>query len=220
MTTITEQAQHMYETVGSKLPPEVSRAFADDRLALEVRTDRSGLVKAGDTLAPFTLNDATGVDVTLDQLLADGPAVLVFYRGGWCPFCNVALHAYRTELEPALTQRGISLAAISPQLPDGSLSTQEKHELKFPVLSDPENRVAGPLGIAFEPSDEATAAQRQLGLDLTVVNGQERVALPMPTVLLVDDDRTIRFADVRVSYLERTEVSQVLDAVNALPARA
>ena len=85
----------------------------------------------------------------------DGTTVLVFYRGIWCPYCNVALSAYQQHLLPALTERGVRLAAVSPQAPDGSLSMQEKHHLGFAVLSDPGNRIARTLGILTQPSEHS-----------------------------------------------------------------
>jgi peroxiredoxin len=139
--------------------------------------------------------------------------VIVFYRGGWCPYCNIALRTYQAQLVPALAGRGIPLVAISPQTPDGSLSTRETKELTFTVLSDPGNQIAGQLGILTAPSDGARAAQLQLGLDLTKVNADGTTTLPMPTVIIVDSTGVIRWIDVHADYTTRTEPEQVLQAV-------
>ncbi len=152
--------------------------------------------------------------MTLGELLADGPAVIVFYRGGWCPYCNIALRAYQTELLPQLDRHGAKLVAISPQQPDQSLSTKEKAELSFTVLSDPGSRVARKLGIVFTPTEEVLSAQRTLGLDLAQVN--ETVDLPMPTVLILDRDRIVRFADTHPDYTSRTEVRDIVAALDAM----
>ena len=124
------------------------------------------------------LLDAHGATTSLYAALGGRLSVLVFYRGAWCPYCNIALNTYQAELVPELSGRGVRLVAISPQAPDGSLSTQEKHELTFSVLSDPGNQVAKAVGILTGPSDEARAAQLQLGLDLTVVNADGTTGLP------------------------------------------
>ena len=103
-------------------------------------------------------------------VVGDGTSVLVFYRGAWCPYCNIALSAYQEQLLPVLAQRGVTLVAVSPQTPDGSLSMQQKNALAFTVVSDPGNAIAGRLGILTRPSDDARAAQLELGLDLAAVN--------------------------------------------------
>jgi peroxiredoxin len=145
-----------------------------------------------------------------------GPAVIVFYRGGWCPYCNLALRTYQRELLPELGAFGARLVAISPQSPDQSLSTTEKAGLAFTVLSDPGSRVARSVGIAFQQADEVLAAQRQLGLDLAQVNAEGSTQLPRPTVLIIDQNRTVRFVDVQPDYTARTEVADILTALTGI----
>jgi peroxiredoxin len=113
----------------------------------------------------------------------------------------------------------VGLVAISPQTPDGSLSVQEKHELTFTVLSDPGNQIANAVGILTVPSDEALAAQLQLGLDLTAVNADGTTGLPMPTTLIVDADHVVRWVDVHPDYTTRSEPAEILAAVDALASR-
>ena len=211
--TIREQSEQIKAASAERLPTEVVATFdrsIEDLLAQGVP---AGAIKAGDTLEPFTLDDATGTPVTLDSLVETGPAVIVFYRGGWCPYCNVALRTYQRELLPELAGFGARLVAVSPQSPDQSLSTVEKAELEFTVLSDPGSRVARHIGIAFQQADEVLAAQRELGLDLTQVNAEGSVSLPRPTVLIVDTDRTVSFVDVQPDYTARTEVADILTAL-------
>ena len=147
------------------------------------------------------------------EFLGGKPAVIVFYRGGWCPYCNITLRAYQAQLVPALAERGIGLVAISPQAPDGSLSAKESKELTFTVLSDPGNQIAGQLGILTAPSDGTRAGQLQLGLDLTQVNADGTTGLPMPTVVIADADGVIRWIDVHPDYTTMAEPGQVLQAV-------
>jgi peroxiredoxin len=106
--------------------------------------------------------------------------------------------------------------AISPQSPDQSLSTAEKAELSFTVLSDPASRLAGKIGIDFQQADDVLAAQRQLGLDLAQVNAEGATRLPRPTVLVVDGDRVVRFVDVQPDYTSRTEVADIVAALAAV----
>jgi peroxiredoxin len=176
----------------------------------------AGAVAVGDTIESFTLNDAMNEPVTLDELVETGPAVVVFYRGGWCPYCNLALRTYQQELLPELPAFGARLVAISPQLPDQSLATSEKIGLEFTVLSDPGNRVAKSMGIVFQQADEVLEVQRKLGLDLAKVNAEGSTELPRPTVLIVDSTRTVRFVDIQPDYTARTEVADILAALDGM----
>ncbi|MGD0197183.1 MAG: peroxiredoxin-like family protein [Solirubrobacteraceae bacterium] len=213
-TTIQEQSDALKAASAGRLPAEVLEIFTRDQAAWRTKGHPADAVAVGDVLSDFTLPDATGQDVSLSQLVAAGPAILVFYRGGWCPYCNLALHQYQSELVPQLPSYGATLAAISPQKPDESLSTAEKHDLQFPVLSDSGAHVARALGIAFEPAEDVLEAQRALGLDIRDGNVDGSPELPMPTVIVVDSDRTVRFVDVQADYTSRTEVSEILAALN------
>jgi peroxiredoxin len=211
--TIRDQADAVKAGAAQHLAGDVLAVFnrnIDDFLALGVPAD---VVSVGDTLDSFTLEDATGAVVTLEQLIETGPAVIVFYRGGWCPYCNVALRTYQRELLPELASMGVRLVAISPQTPDQSLSTVEKAELGFTVLSDPGARIARRIGIAFQQADAVLDAQRKLGLNLAEVNAEGGTQLPRPTVLIIDSARTVRFVDVQPDYTARTEVADILAAV-------
>ncbi|MFZ0229976.1 MAG: peroxiredoxin-like family protein [Mycobacterium sp.] len=211
--TIREQSEQLQADSAARLPADVVEVFSRNAQQLHTRGVPAGAVKAGDTLASFTLRNAVGGPVSLDDLAASGPAVLVFYRGSWCPYCNLALRTYQRELLPQLDAWGATLAAISPQTPDQSLSTAEKAALSFEVLSDPSSRLARRIGIAFEQGEEVLAAQRKLGLDLVQVNQDGSTELPMPTVLIVDPDRTVRFAEVHPDYTTRTEVADIIAAL-------
>lgn len=218
MTTIAEQANEVKAAAAGALPAEVVAVFESDQAALAAGGVPPGAVSVGDTLAPFALSDATGQIRTLEELTASGPAVIVFYRGGWCPYCNVALRTYQRELLPHLGAYSARLVAISPETPDASLTTQEKGDLAYAVLSDPGAQLAASLGITFEPSEDGLAAQRKLGVDIRTTRADGATALPMPTVLIVDRSHVVRFTDIHPDYTGRTEVSDILAALQALPS--
>ena len=211
--SMREQSEQLQAASAARLPADVVEVFSRNSQQLHARGIPAGVVKVGDALAPFTLYNAVGKPVDLEDLVATGPAVLVFYRGGWCPYCNLALRTYQRELLPQLDAWHATLAAISPQTPDQSLSTAEKAALDFEVLSDPGSRLARRIGIAFEQAEEVLAAQRRLGLDLAHVNEEGSTLLPMPTVLIVDPNRTVRFAEVHPDYTTRTEVADIVAAL-------
>jgi len=216
MTTIAEQTEQVKTAAAQQLPTEVVAAFASDQAALAAGGVPDGAVAVGDTIPAFALPDAAGRTRTFEELAADGPVVLVFYRGGWCPYCNVALRTYQRELLPQLGAYSARLVAISPETPDESLSTQEKAELEYTVLSDAGAELAGSLGITFEPSEAGLAAQRELGVDIRDRRPDQGSVLPMPTVLIVDPDRVVRFVDIHPDYTGRTEIREILEALQEL----
>ena len=212
-STIAEQVADFHRTSAGQLPAEVAEAFAAEQRDLAAAGEPAGVAQPGTRLPDGKLLDVAGQPTTLTEARSGKPAVIVFYRGGWCPYCSIALRAYQAQLVPALAERGISLIAISPQTPDGSLSTKEAKELTFAVLSDPGNQLARQLGILTAPSDGARTAQLQLGLDLTQANADGTTALPMPTVVIADADGVIRWIDVHLDYTTRAEPGQVLQAL-------
>lgn len=211
--TIAEQVADHHRASTGQLPADVADAFTAEQRELAAADRHATEAAPGDRMPDGNLLDVAGQPTTLAAALSSRPGVIVFYRGGWCPYCNIALRAYQTQLVPALAEQGIPLVAISPQSPDGSLSTQETKELTFTVLSDPGNQIASQLGILTAPSDGARAAQLQLGLDLTKVNADGTTTLPMPTVIIVDSAGVVRWIDVHADYTSRTEPDQVLRAI-------
>ncbi|MEV6639880.1 peroxiredoxin-like family protein [Amycolatopsis sp. NPDC051371] len=189
------------------LPPEVFDVLEADRR----RAAGTKFAEAGDKIEDFTLAGADGGPATLAALVADGPAVLVFYRGQWCPYCNLTLRTYQQEVLPELTALGATLAAISPQRPDGSLPVAE---LEFPVLSDVGSTVARGLGLSYPVSALVREAMEALGTDLEEVNGTWE--LVHPAVVVVDRDRVLRFVDVHPDFTTRTEPAAILEAVKSL----
>ncbi|WP_222848957.1 peroxiredoxin-like family protein [Trebonia kvetii] len=212
-STIAERVAVMHAARAPEPPAEGTGAFAREQAELAA-SEPAGIAPTGTVLPDVELLDVHGAATTLSAAAGDGMSVLVFYRGAWCPYCNIALSAYQEQLLPQLTERGIRLVAISPQKPDGSLTMQQKQSLTFTVVSDPGNLIAGRLGILTRPSQEARAAQLHHGLDLTSVNADGTDTLPMPATVILDASRTVRWIDVHPDYSTRTEPRQVIDALD------
>ena len=138
---------------------DVFSVFATEQAELDAKGIPAGVIAAGAKLPDAELLDPRGDAVALYDVLAARPAVVVFYRGAWCPYCNIALRTYQSELAGELDRRGVTLLAVSPQKPDESLSMREKHDLGYAVLSDPGNVLAGAVGIVTAPSAAVRAAQ-------------------------------------------------------------
>lgn len=205
---------------GDAVGPELSAVFAGEQRDLTAGGLPSGVVKVGDQIAEAPLLTPDGAKTTLAAELASTAAVLVFYRGAWCPYCNLTLKHYQSELLPALTERGIRLIALSPQTPDGSSKAVENGELEFGVFSDPNGALIRDLGIHTQPSAEARAAHTALGFDVADSNFDGTAGIPFPSVLVVDAAGVVRFVDIHVDYTTRTEVDTIIAAVDETPLDA
>ena len=201
------------EREGNLISAETSAASLVRRIPGEDNGQIWRVDPIGAPIPDAQLLDVNGAKTTLYAEVAGRPAVIVLYRGAWCPYCNAALRTYQQELLPRLAERSAVLIAVSPQKPDGSLSMQEKNALKFPVLSDPGNAIARALGVLTTPSEEALATQREHGLDLTETNADGTAELPMPTTAVLDATGRLRWLDVHPDYTTRSEPDAILDAL-------
>ncbi|CAN5245534.1 hypothetical protein BH10PSE12_BH10PSE12_04320 [soil metagenome] len=183
------------------------------RQDLLARFDPAKVARIGDKVAPFNLPDVDGGTLTLADLTANGPAVLIFFRFAGCPACNIALPYYNRQLWPALSAARIPLVAISPQVPDRLGEIKSRHDLGFHVASDPDNRLGRQLGITFLPSDIPDATPPGWIGEVTGTNSWE---LPQPSIVIVDRDQTIRFIAVSPDWLVRPEASEILQALERL----
>jgi peroxiredoxin len=176
-------------------------------------------LRTGDYAPDFTLANPSRRPVSLAGLLRGGPAVVTFYRGGWCPYCNLQLRAYQQVLGE-ITALGAELVAISPQLPDGSMSTAEMNRLSFGVLSDLGNRVARSFGLVYSLPQELRAALASNNKALPGINGDNSWELPLPATYVIASDRRITLAEIELDYRERLEPDAIITALRALRAGA
>ena len=215
MTTLEQTLAEFRESVTTNMPKEALATLnaAIDRLVSSGIAEQA--LKEGDTFPSFTLNNAGGEPVHSADLLARGPVIVTFYRGGWCPYCNLELRAYQ-QLLPQIEAAGGQLVAVSPELPDESLSVQEKNDLAFDVLSDSGNQLARQLGLVFTFDEQLRALYDQFQIDLSVKNGDDSWSLPMPATYVVDRQSRIALADVSADYTRRLEPARALSALSAL----
>jgi len=199
---LQDELDAVRDAVRQKAPPHVVPTIE----ATTQRLEDSGLTKRvlqpGQTMTDFELPDAAGKLVNSAELRQSGPLLILFYRGTWCPFCNLTVQAYQERLQEFL-KRGVTLVAISPQTPDNSLTLQQKHGLKFPLLSDSGNKVARQFGIVFQLDRALKRVQEQFGVDIAAYNGDDRFELPIPATFLISKDGKIVRSYVEVDYMKR-----------------
>lgn len=168
-------------------------------------------LQLGDKAPDFSLTNATGKEVKLSEQLAQGPVILTWYRGGWCPYCNITLNRLQEEM-PNFTALGANLLALTPELPDSSFSTQEKNELSFEVLSDVGNQIARQYGVVYSLTDEVAEAY-QNGFDLHKYNGDESNELPLAATYVIAQDGSIIYAFLDAEYRNRAEPKDIIKAL-------
>ncbi|MCW2244305.1 peroxiredoxin-like family protein [Azospirillum canadense] len=174
-------------------------------------------LKAGDKAPDFTLNDPDGNPVSSAELLAKGPLVVSFYRGVWCPYCNMELQALQAAL-PTFQALGASLVAISPQTAPNSRKSVRQNALAFPILSDPRNDVAAAFGLRFQLPDYLIELYKGLKNELPAFNGDPSWTLPMPARFVIGQDGTILYAEVNPDYTRRPEPEDMLPALRSAKA--
>jgi peroxiredoxin len=175
-------------------------------------------LKAGDKAPDFVLNDPDGNPVSSRDLLAKGPLVVSFYRGVWCPYCNMELQALQAEFA-AIQARGASLVAISPQTPPNSRKSQRDNKLSFPILSDVKADVANAFGIRFALPDYLVDVYKAFKNDLPLFNADPSWVLPMPARYVTGTDGVIAYAEINPDYTQRPDPSELLPVLDRLRDR-
>lgn len=210
-TSLREQIASYQKEMAARLAPDVQERLSARRAALVETGIAEQALKAGQLAPDFSLPDAEGRLVTLSELLARGPIALTFYRGDWCPYCNLTLRAYQAVL-PEINALGATLVAISPQDADHTQLTVTHKALTFPVLSDRGNVVARQFGLVWSipEKDRATAVK------LPDYNGDETWELPVPGTFVIAPDRTIRLAFADADWTHRLEPSAILESLAGL----
>jgi peroxiredoxin len=203
------------DTVTDQVPGDVD-ARIEAAIAHVAASGVAPGLAVGDRAPGFTLPDATGTEVSLAERLDAGPVVLQFYRGDWCPYCNLHLRALQAAL-PEIRRRGASLVAISPQSPDHSLSLTEQAELEFDVLSDVDQHVIRDYRVQFTlPADLQSVHLNTFHLDLRAQNADGSWNLPVPATFVISAEGRIAAAGVDVDYRARTEPSVILEALDEM----
>ena len=196
------------------VPPAVIEVMHRATAELVESNAAGRALKAGDKAPAFTLKDPDGGDVSSADLLTQGPLIISFYRGVWCPYCNMELQALQAAL-PEFVAAGARLVAISPQTAANSRKSMRQNALGFPILSDPHNAVAALFGLRFELPGYLVELYKGLKNDLPAFNGDPSWTLPMPARFVVGQDGTILYAEVNPDYTRRPEPADMLPAIRS-----
>jgi peroxiredoxin len=203
-----------------RVPPERQAIMQRHIDQLRTGAIARSMLKVGDRAPAIVLTNAKGQTVDVARLLKKGPLIVTFYRGGWCPYCNLELKAYQ-QILPEIEKAGAFLVAISPEKPDDTLSTAEKNALGFEVLSDVGQKVGRAFGLVYNFTDELKSAYRDFNLDIPARNGTpEEWALPVSATYVIGSDGIIIYAYTDPDYRDRADPREILAALTKKAAAA
>jgi len=209
----SEELKGLVAQLGEMLPANALETFNKDAKQLADNHSTPLKLSGGDKAPMFSLSNAVGEAVNLADLLKRSSVVLAFYRGTWCPYCNLQLNQYQ-QILPEIERLGANLVAISPQTPDESLNMKEKNELKFEVLSDNGNIVAKQFTTVFRNADEPINTMANLGIDFDSYYGDDSREIPVPAVFVINQEGIITFAQsAGGDYRNRVEPKEILHAL-------
>ena len=209
-----DSARNFYR--GQKIPKPALDIMDAATAELEDNAAACHALQPADIAPDFILPDVDGRSVRLYTELERGPVVLVFYRGGWCPYCKIHLRGLQKSLAD-FKAAGAQVMVVSPQLPDQSLITQENGHLAFPVLSDVGLNTARMFGVAFELPEALLNLYADFDHPLEHFNGMEgSKELPLPATFVIRADRTIAYVHAEADCTRRSEPLEVLNLVREL----
>ncbi|MGL4655079.1 MAG: peroxiredoxin-like family protein [Sarcina sp.] len=206
LRSLTEKLAEVAENSKGKMPSEVLTEFSRATEELKASEIEKKALKVCDKAPSFKLNNGYGKEVDTAKLLENGPLVINFYRGKWCPYCNLELQEYMMNIDK-IKELGANFIAVSPELPDESLSD----EMPFDVLSDLGSKVAKEFNLVFEVDEKVNEIYKGFGIDLEKSNGVAGTELPMPATYVIDRNGEIVLAFANADYTKRLDVQDVLD---------
>ncbi len=212
MNELAKQIEQFNNELATQVPQEVLEAFGKSIEDLQKKKIEEKSIKLGEIMPEFLLPNVKNEIINSNEILKNGKMIIAFYRGSWCPYCNLELKMLQDHL-PKIKDKNATLVAISPQSPDNSLTVVEKHNLTFEVLTDTDNLFAKQLGISFELQDFVLPYYQALGIDLMHFNKNNDNSLPVPAVFVIDQNGKIIYKFVDANYMNRIDIDELLQTL-------
>ncbi len=211
--SLEQQLKAYADQSAAKIPQEIQKVMKGAIEDLGKSDLLQKAFKTGDTLPQISLKNQKEEVVSLTDKLNEGKKlVLSFYRGGWCPYCNIQLKALQ-EILPEIEEKGAELIAITPETPDNSLSTIEKNELSFTVLSDIDNKVADNLNLAYQLPSELNDIYLQFGINLEESQGNTDRSVPLAATYVIDANGKAVYHFYHEDYKLRANPKEILEVL-------
>lgn len=213
--SLADELVRTVETVRSAVPAPIFDAIGRSIGDLEASGVAGRATGIGSRIPLPVLEGLDGTPLALADLVSGRPAILVFYRGGWCPYCNVTLQAYAKAL-PQIEAAGGAIVAITPELAENAAETAERNAVGFPIAIDRGNAFARSLGLVFALPEGLRPLYREIGIDLSLHNGDDSHELPIPATYVIDRDAVIRWAFVEADFTQRADPAEAVGALQAI----
>ncbi|WP_275316436.1 peroxiredoxin-like family protein [Tenacibaculum bernardetii] len=209
---LTDQLKEHADNSAKNMPEEAKKIMQTGIKKLEDTDIIKNATKKGDHFPDFSLPNAKGELTSLEELLKKGQVVLTFYRGGWCPYCNLALKALQ-DIVPQIKEKNATLVAITPETPDNTLTIKEKNELDFEILTSKNNELARSLGLTYKLPEELATLYKKFGIDLLESQGNDSNELPIAATYIIGTDKKITYSFITEDYKLRAEPLDIIAAL-------
>lgn len=213
MTSLAEQLQEFKQQFEVETPTHMLEVLNRSISLLQAEKIQGSALKQGDKAPDFELSDTKGHLVSLKQTLTNGPCILTFFRGGWCPYCMLELSQWQTLLEQ---QPGLQLIAITPEVDPYVQTTKQEHNLSFPILTDKNNMLARQFGLLWRLDADIQQLLLKWNVDLQQRHNSQHFELPVPATYIIDSHRNIHYSFIEEDYTLRAEPQQVLKELQSL----
>lgn len=210
MKNLEQKIEELNGNLAKQLPTEVLEVFGKSIQDLKAQDIEQSSIGTGKRFPDFILQNTNDETVALQELLKNGKVIVAFFRGSWCPYCNLELKALQDNLKQ-ITDRNATLVAISPQTSDHSEALRNNHDLDFELLTDKDNAVAKQLGISFGLQDFVIPTYGSLGIDLSEYNENANNELPIPAVFVIDTNGNITYRFVDTNYMNRIDIQELIE---------
>lgn len=210
MKNLKQQIEELNESLANQLPTEILEVFGKSIQDLRTKNIEENSISIGNMFPDFNLPNTNDETVQLKELLKNEKVIVAFFRGSWCPYCNLELKALQDNLKQ-ITDRKATLVAISPQMPDYSKELKGNHNLDFELLTDKNNTLAKQLGISFGLQDYVIPVYGNLGIELSEYNENDNNELPVPAVFVIDTNGSITYKFVDTNYMNRINIQELIE---------
>jgi peroxiredoxin len=212
MNSLAKQIENLNNELSKQVPQEVLEIFEKSITDLKTQNIENESIKIGAIVTPFSLLNIKNQLIHSKDILSKGKMILAFFRGSWCPYCNLELRELQNNIAK-IAGKNATLLAVSPQSTDHSMALTEKHELSFEVLTDKNNGLAKQLGISFKLQEFALPIYQTIGINLEDFNLNDENTLPIPAVFVIDTDGTLIYKFIDTDYRNRLDIDELIQSL-------
>lgn len=210
--TLQEQVKQMRDATLERMPKAIIEVFINSISEIKTNKLKESALQVGDKIEDCSLTDIEGKSINLSTFIQSDYLILNFYRGGWCPYCNMELREY-DRLKNDFKEQGANIIAISPEIPELANQTTDKNKLSYPVLTDTDSLFMKKVGIVFQLDEDSKREFVNFGMDFTKINGNEDFELPVPAVYVINKNMEVVFVHFEEDYMTRLEPSELLEII-------